>query len=212
MRINWNDTADSYRPQPHEEVIIFQDFKSPYMTIRWREPYKKTDGTESKECYWKWISYPEDHQPKEPTSVSFICPGDEYVKAWAYKPQDPEREIMKFRPIFNEPVKGAKPCPFCGEYDIVRNQLRFADSTQENMTHKDGTGKWTYIECSRCGIHTGSYCYEHTSLEHWNNREKRKPDKGGQEYCNDCIHAEMCSWYGTEGCEWRNTGEEEKAK
>ena len=24
----------------------------------------------------------------------------------------------------------------------------------------------------------------------------------GQEYCRNCIHSEMCSWYGTVGCEW----------
>ena len=34
--------------------------------------------------------------------------------------------------------------------------------------------------------------------------ERPKPEitEEGQEYCKDCIHAEMCSWYGTVGCEW----------
>ena len=34
--------------------------------------------------------------------------------------------------------------------------------------------------------------------------ERVKPEitEAGQEYCRNCIHSEMCSWYGTVGCEW----------
>lgn len=28
----------------------------------------------------------------------------------------------------------------------------------------------------------------------------------GEEYCKNCRHVEMCSWYGTVGCEWRDEG------
>ena len=30
-----------------------------------------------------------------------------------------------------------------------------------------------------------------------------KYSKEQKEYCWDCEHAEMCSWYGTIGCEWK---------
>lgn len=40
--------------------------------------------------------------------------------------------------------------------------------------------------------------------------ERKEPPKvirkEGIEYCKYCIHAEMCSWYGYEGCEWQNNG------
>lgn len=34
---------------------------------------------------------------------------------------------------------------------------------------------------------------------------KVKPEitEEGKAYCMKCDHAEMCSWYGTDGCEWR---------
>ena len=79
-------------------------------------------------------------------------------------------EKYKFKPLFNVPVPGAKPCPFCGETDIRRFQLKFKDSTQKNMFHKDGTGRWTYLQCSRCNILTEAYQYEHQALKQWNRR------------------------------------------
>lgn len=32
----------------------------------------------------------------------------------------------------------------------------------------------------------------------------QKYTKEQHEYCGDCNHAEMCSWYGAIGCEWRD--------
>ena len=64
------------------------------------------------------------------------------------------------------------PCPFCGEKQLIhRSQMRFTDSTEENMIHEDGTKKWTYIECGRCGCSTKAYCYEYQSTNKWNTRK-----------------------------------------
>ena len=82
------------------------------------------------------------------------------------------------------------PCPFCGESELIhRSQMHFADSTEENMIHEDGTKKWTYIECGRCGCSTKAYCYEHQSTNKWNTRkpmdkivEKLEEEKGKSIY------------------------------
>lgn len=64
------------------------------------------------------------------------------------------------------------PCPFCGEKELIyRSQMRFTDSTPENMVHEDGTMKWSYIECGRCGCSTKAYCYEYQSTKKWNIRK-----------------------------------------
>lgn len=64
------------------------------------------------------------------------------------------------------------PCPFCGESELIhRSQMHFTDSTEENMIHEDGTKKWTYIECGRCGCSTKAYCYEYQSTNKWNTRK-----------------------------------------
>lgn len=36
--------------------------------------------------------------------------------------------------------------------------------------------------------------------------ERKKPEQqeSAKEYCNDCIHCEMCSWYPVEGCEFKD--------
>ena len=67
------------------------------------------------------------------------------------------------------------PCPFCGETELIgRNQMHFKNSTTENMFHEDGTMKWSYIECRRCGCSTKAYCYEYQSTEKWNTRKPIK--------------------------------------
>ena len=63
------------------------------------------------------------------------------------------------------------PCPFCGSNHIVREQMKFKDSNAENMLHEDGTKKWTYIKCARCGCSTEAYCYEYQSTKKWNTRK-----------------------------------------
>ena len=63
------------------------------------------------------------------------------------------------------------PCPFCGSNHIVREQMKFKDSNAENMLHEDGTKKWTYIKCARCGCSTEAYCYEYQSTQKWNTRK-----------------------------------------
>lgn len=72
--------------------------------------------------------------------------------------------------VHNIPVLDALPCPFCGDKDIRRHQIWFADSTPKGMRHDDGTLKWTYLKCSRCSNQTSAYCYEHQALDNWNRR------------------------------------------
>ncbi len=76
-----------------------------------------------------------------------------------------EKVVYKTKP---EPC--ALPCPFCGDKDIRRHQLWVKDSTPAGMRHEDGTLKWTYLECSQCGIQTSAYCYERQALKQWNQR------------------------------------------
>lgn len=72
--------------------------------------------------------------------------------------------------VHNIPVPDALPCPFCGETDIRRHHRWVVDSTPEEMRHEDGTLKSTCVECSRCGIQTNFYHYEHQAVNQWNKR------------------------------------------
>ena len=73
--------------------------------------------------------------------------------------------------------RDALPCPFCGSKDILRMQMRFGDSTKEDMLHEDGTMKWSYLKCSRCEIETEAYYYEQSSLDRWNRRVEPRMGK-----------------------------------
>lgn len=73
-------------------------------------------------------------------------------------------------------MKQINPCQ-CGETNIQRLQLWFSDSTEEDMVHEDGTKKWTYLKCPKCGTCTLAYCYEITSTQMWN--KQKNLVKGG---------------------------------
>ena len=78
------------------------------------------------------------------------------------------KEMIEAGMAHNLDEPKALPCPFCGDKQIKRNQVWFVDSTRENMRHEDGTLKWSFLKCSRCGVGTGAYCYEHQALDIWN--------------------------------------------
>ena len=63
-----------------------------------------------------------------------------------------------------------KPCPICGKKP-VRKQLHFAvgegENRYDNEHHEDGSLKWTWLECERCGRKTNAYCYEHQATDMW---------------------------------------------
>ena len=65
-----------------------------------------------------------------------------------------------------------QPCVFCGG-KAIRKQLHFkpepGEDVYENEHHEDGTLKWSYLECEKCGRRTSAYCYEYQSTEQWNN-------------------------------------------
>ena len=56
--------------------------------------------------------------------------------------------------------KGALPCPFCGEKEIIRQQMWFTDYVEhpEWRFHEDGTRKWTFLKCSRCNNQKCTSC------------------------------------------------------
>ena len=74
--------------------------------------------------------------------------------------------------------KGALPCPFCGEKEIIRQQMWFTDYVEhpEWRFHEDGTRKWTFLKCSRCNNQTAAHCYEHQVLDKWNQRDGKAPE------------------------------------
>lgn len=82
MAIKWRDPKETL-PAPDDEVVILQTYAHPYITHGWLKPYRTEDGTPSqKDFFWEWVSYPADHRIKDPTSCSFICPGNGYVLGW----------------------------------------------------------------------------------------------------------------------------------
>lgn len=60
-------------PEEGEEVLVLSSFRDNKVSIGRRVPEKK---------YWEWLYWPADWILRSPTSVTTICPGDEYIKAW----------------------------------------------------------------------------------------------------------------------------------
>ncbi len=64
-----------------------------------------------------------------------------------------------------------KPCKYCGG-NAIRKQLHFKLEEGEDRYkcehHEDGSLKWTYLECDKCGRKTAAYCYEYQATELWN--------------------------------------------
>ncbi|MBQ9325160.1 MAG: hypothetical protein IJ246_05260 [Clostridia bacterium] len=79
-----------------------------------------------------------------------------------------------------EPEPEPKPCVYCGG-KAVRKQLHFKPEPGEDVYkcehHEDGSLKWSYLECEKCGRSTGAYCYESQSTRAWNNGEVKAMDK-----------------------------------
>jgi len=76
---------------------------------------------------------------------------------------------------FTEP----KQCPYCGG-NPVRHQLHFELEDGEDRYkcehHEDGSLKWTYLKCDKCGRSTEAYCYEYQSTKQWNKGKAEKQE------------------------------------
>lgn len=87
--IGWISPVTSL-PEPEREVLVLTDYNSipkgkdtpacPLVTIGWI----KGNGS------WTWIVWPKAHDQVgwTPTSVTTICPGNEYVKGWMPLPKE----------------------------------------------------------------------------------------------------------------------------
>lgn len=73
-----------------------------------------------------------------------------------------------------------EPCVFCGG-KAVRKQLHFKPEPGEYVYkcehHKDGSLKWSYLECEKCGRATYAYCYEDQSTKVWNDGEAKLKER-----------------------------------
>ena len=74
-------------------------------------------------------------------------------------------------------IEYPKPCPCCNRRPI-RKQLHFKLEPGEDRYkcehHEDGSLKWTYLICPKCGTRTDAYCYEYQSTQLWNKDETTK--------------------------------------
>ena len=128
MSIKWRDPNESL-PDPDDEVVIVQTFGHPYITHGWVEPYRTAWGQPStKDFYWKWVKYPADHKIKDPTSCSFICPGNEYVKGWL-----PKAEYYEGLHGIEASLRHGP-----GDDDLIRR----ADAVAAIIRKRDGLGPW----------------------------------------------------------------------
>ena len=71
-------SCDEKLPEEGMEVIVLTTFRMRRVSIGRRVPEKN---------YWEWLDWPTDWHPKNPTSITAICPGNEYVKAWMPLPE-----------------------------------------------------------------------------------------------------------------------------
>ena len=82
--------------------------------------------------------------------------------------------------IHEENLMEPIPCLYCGGV-AIRKQLDFVPAENEDMWknehHEDGSLKWSYLECNKCGRKTSAYCYEHQSTELWNQGKTELPVK-----------------------------------
>lgn len=74
-------SCDENLPEEGREVIVLTTFRTKRISIGRRVPKKN---------YWEWLDWPADWHPKNPTSFSTICPGNEYVMAWMPLPETQE--------------------------------------------------------------------------------------------------------------------------
>ena len=74
-------------------------------------------------------------------------------------------------------IEYPKPCPCCNRRPI-RKQLHFKLEPGEDRYkcehHEDGSLKWTYLICPKCGTRTDAYCYEYQSTQLWNKDKTTK--------------------------------------
>ena len=103
-----------------------------------------------------------------------------------------------------------KPCPFCGG---------------EAYAAKDDYEK-VIIGCLKCNLYFGieiengcelydgwraTFPDKEIAIEAWNTRMDINPEKNckeSEDWCADCGHIEMCRWYPTMGCCFKETTEE----
>lgn len=91
-------------------------------------------------------------------------------------------------------------CDTCKEYDQERHCCprwnRVIKATLEEVDHIQSIINVTLDEDKVARV-----------VEHRKKMQERKPEppESAVEYCHDCIHAEMCSWYPEEGCEFVET-------
>lgn len=65
-------------PEEGIEVMVLTTYPVKRVSIGRRVPKKK---------YWEWLDWPTDWYLRNPTSVTTICPGNEYVMAWMPLPE-----------------------------------------------------------------------------------------------------------------------------
>ena len=74
--------------------------------------------------------------------------------------QDQEEEVVEV-PICARPENKYEKFPFV-------MLLEDGEDRYKCEHHEDGSLKWTYLECDKCGRKTLAYCYEYQATELWN--------------------------------------------
>ncbi len=92
-----------------------------------------------------------------------------FLISWQYRTL--ETFINRGHVFETETIIHPKACPICKKIP-VRKQLHFKLEEGEDRYkcehHEDGSLKWTYLQCPKCGMRTDAYCYEYQSTQMWN--------------------------------------------
>ena len=121
--------------------------------------------------------------------IRMLTDADDNVICWNYcvrfHNSDYEGVMVPYFKMMKDALKKKKdiepkPCAFCGG-KAIRKQIHFKPDIGEdvytNEHHEDGTLKWSYLECDKCGRTTGAYCYEEQSTQAWNDGKAVIRDK-----------------------------------
>lgn len=92
------------------------------------------------------------------------------------------------------------------EWDLGDNIGKVYESVQKKLNYAG----YQLEDRERTIINLDSYevTVLQWSLSSYFQKKTVNPEKGRKEsieYCNDCIHCEMCSWYPHDGCEFIET-------
>ena len=82
------------------------------------------------------------------------------------------KTLMQKQSIINtQNLNQPMACHYCGGY-AKRRQLHYevkeGENRYANEHHEDGSLKWTFLECNKCGRSTTAFCYEYQATDAWN--------------------------------------------